>query len=183
MSSAIRKIWCQSHLWNKKLSVWSGNIHFSRIKYHQNRHLIMQMVQQFYLYQWFICRLGAELANTWNNVGHGIWHHMASQSNNKLNIFLERNFFSSYAKLLRIYYMILICPPYEDIRKALISKCYYNRPSMYKSVLLLNDVQKNPRNLTKLPSFYFTKDLRIIKHPCAILMFTTSFNTLLYLGS
>ena len=32
-------------------------------------------------------------------------------------------------------------------------------------------------------SFYFMKDLRIIKRPCAILMFTTPLNPSLYLAS
>ena len=69
------------------------------------------------------------------------------------------------------YHLILICPLYGDIRKALIPKCYYNRPSMYKLVLLFNDARKMViRNLAKFiyKAFYFTKDLRIIKRPCAI---------------
>ena len=48
------------------------------------------------------------------------------------------------------YHLILICPLYGDIRKALIPKCYYNRPSMYKLVLLFNDARRMViRNLAK----------------------------------
>ena len=84
------------------------------------------------------------------------------------------------------YHLILICPLYGNIRKALIPKCYHNRPPMYKLVLLFNDARKMViKNLANLniQSFYFTKDLRIIKRPCATLMFTTLLNLSLYLGS
>ena len=48
------------------------------------------------------------------------------------------------------YHLILICPLYGNIRKVLIPKCYYNRPSMYKLVLLFNDARKMViRNLAK----------------------------------
>ena len=35
------------------------------------------------------------------------------------------------------------CPLYDDIRKALIPKCYLNRPSMYNRIILFDDVQKH----------------------------------------
>ena len=55
------------------------------------------------------------------------------------------------------YHLILICPLYGDIRKALIPKCYYNRPSMYKLVLLFNDARKMViRNLAKFIFKAFT---------------------------
>ena len=40
------------------------------------------------------------------------------------------------------YHLILICPSYGNIRKALIPICYHNRPSMYELVLLFNDTRK-----------------------------------------
>ena len=48
------------------------------------------------------------------------------------------------------YHLILTCPLYGNIRKALIPKCYHNLPSKYKLVLLFNDARKMViRNLAK----------------------------------
>ena len=40
------------------------------------------------------------------------------------------------------YHLIVVCPLYGNIRKALIPKCHYNRPPMYKLVRLFNDARK-----------------------------------------
>ena len=56
------------------------------------------------------------------------------------------------------FHFTLICPAYENIRKQYIDKYFYNRPSVYKFIILLNSVK--PKVLKNL-ALYIIKSFKL----------------------